>query len=231
MRSKLSLVFLSVFVVASAHAITKRYTRSELENFSAAKLVEIVLELQERLFDGDDHGRNRLQCTTFNPNKGESGKLITKFKNPGYSNDGTLRWPDGSTFLRMNPGYTDHKNMYYPNGKTLVRKNSGYTDDNTVYWPNGTALQVRNPGYTNDGTINHMDGSVWLRRNRGYTDDGERNGLPVEKNQVDKLNVEARITDDNFVTYKVMIDGDGYRITVDVATTSSAPTVSVTECF
>jgi hypothetical protein len=218
-------VLLLVLALAPSRAAAQdRYTRDELERMSREQLVEAVLHLQA-------HGRipPRSSCSSFDPLSGGSGQLLTKLRNPGYDNDGTLRWPDGGTFLKRHSGYDDDRGLYYPNAARMVLAHPGYDNDKTLYWPNGNVLLKRHSGYDDDGTIYRADGSVWLRRHSGYNDDRQRYGLPMENYEAGDLKVRAQLAPDDSVTLSMIQRGRGWRVRVDVDPAKTA--ARVTECL
>lgn len=215
------ILFVSSLVFVSASASADDYTRRELEQKSKSELIDIILRLQ-----GGGSGGG---CKTFDPLAGETGTLFRLVQNPGYSNDGTLKWPNGEVFLVRNRGYNNDQTLGYPNGNKMVLRNSGYGNDNTIFWPNGNKMRYVNSGYSNDGTIYRADESMWLRRNRGYSNDLERIGLPFENFSVDGFEVRARLTDDHSVDSVTYVQGDGWSI--EVTLHGGDNSVSVTECY
>jgi hypothetical protein len=133
-------------------------------------------------------------CRTYSPLRGEVGSLMTRVSNPGYTNDGTLRYPNGKVFMLRNSGYRNDYQISYPNEQIMMLSNDGYTNDKTIYWPNSRVMFLENQGYTNDGTIYRQDGSVWLQRNIGYSNDRQRFGLPIENYSADGINVTSQLS-------------------------------------
>jgi hypothetical protein len=223
MKSRFAIIMAAVFLAGSAFA--DHYTREQLEQKSKAELIGIILYLQ----DGGSGGGGGGGCREYNPLEGETGSILTVVRNPGYSNHGTLKWPDGSVFMKRNSGYNNDKELYYPGGDVMVKRNKGYSNDQTVFWPNGATMLLRNNGYANDGSIFRADRSVWLKRNRGYSDDRQRYGLPVEQYHAGDASVRARLTDDDSVSSTTRVSGQGWS--VEVTVTGPENDVVVRECL
>lgn len=200
---------------------------------STSELREVRNSLEEALniLDGNGHGFPGELCETFNPLRGESSSVFTVVRNPGYSNNGTLKWPNGNVFLLRNSGYNNDYTLKYPNGNTMRLKNTGYTNNNQTYWPNGQKLLLMNSGYSNHGTIYRNDGSVWLLRNRGYNNDGQRYGLPVDRYENGREEtMEARLTNDDSVTSVYRYVDSTYSVEIRMNPTAADPVI-VTTCY
>jgi hypothetical protein len=223
----LSIVFAGSLLLSSSLAFA--YTRQELEKLSKDTLVEIILDLQDAGPGGGGRPQPK-QCSTYLPEKNEKGSILNPLNNPGYTNHGTIKYPNGQTFMLRNSGYTNDYTFYYPNGTVMLVKNSGYTNHGTVNWPNGKTLLKENKGYTDHGSVFHSDGSSWLLRNSGYTNDRQRTGLPVETVKLDDgVSVKAKLTTADSVTVSTILKGSGYS--VEISLDGATKEVKVKECL
>jgi hypothetical protein len=178
-----------------------------------------------------------LGCRTFDPLRDEVGFLIQRVSHPGYTNDGTYLWPNGSTFIRRNYGYTNDMSFSYPNEATWMRRNSGYTNDKSMAWPSGSSLVTRNYGYTNDGTLGRADGSTWLQQ-WGYgrvTQYGPAFSEDLVETEDSVIYSRAFINGDYSISQDVIVIGNNYEIDVAFDPSfssfdSTADALSVTEC-
>lgn len=200
------------------------YTREELQLKSKSELIEIVLDLQN---GGGGGGGD--ECTTIDPFSGDRPAILNFRNHPGYSDHGTLTYPNGQIFMVRHAGYSDDFTLYYPNGALLQRRHAGYSDHLTAYWPNGQTQTLKHAGYSDDGQIYRADGSIWLRRHAGYSDDRQRYGLPVENVSTDGVSVGARLTPADAAVSTLRLGGDNW--TVQIVVQGEDDSVVLKECF
>ena len=174
------------------------------------------------------NGMNGDLCSTYRPLDGGSGSLISRVNRPGYADNGTLKYPNGKTFLLRNSGYTNDNQVYYPNGEIMMLASQG-SNNKTIYWPNGEEMVLARKGNSNDGTVYRQDGSTWLLRNSGYTNDRQRFGLPLENYSDGTVEVKASLTSSDSALARTLIYGSGWRI--QIALDGSSKDVQVTECI
>jgi hypothetical protein len=176
------------------------------------------------------------QCKTFYPLKGDTGTIFSRINHAGYSDDGTLKWPDGSIFLRRHAGYSDDFTILYPGNKVLFLRHNGYSDDGTLYWSNGQTMLRQHSGYSDHGTILRPDGTTWLLRHAGYSDDLSRFGLPLEQFEDSAFSTRARLTDANSVSSVIKHVTSTYSITITIEpyapnVAGSTDFLKVEECY
>lgn len=140
---------------------------------------------------------------------------MRRVNNPGYTDDGTFKWPNGQIFLLRNSGYNNDNTVYYPNGQIMYLQNTGYTNHGTIYWPNGKILLRKNSGYTNDNTLYNSNGSEW-------------SGGPVETVKAENFTAKARTSNSGLEDLTVMVKGDGWALQVNMP---GDGTVTVKECY
>lgn len=209
-----------VLAVFSTMVFATSYSREQLQQMSKEELIGIVLYLQ---------GGTNSNCERYELDGTQASSLMVRVSHPGYSDDGSLKWPNGKTFLLRNPGYNTDRTLYYPNGQILRLEFPGNGNDHMTYWPNFKVQRVVNKGYSNDGAIFHADGSNWLIRNRGYNNDLDRVGAPTDSVSVDGFTTSARLTPDNAIVAVTTVSGDGWSI--HVYATSSAVDYSKDRIF
>lgn len=213
--------FLLLTMLSSAAFADPTYSRSELESMSHAELVEIILRLQGGAFPQN--------CKTYKPLTGETGTILTRLNNQYANNDGTLKYPDGTTFMLRNLYANNDRTLYFPNGQVMLLQNLYANNDHTTYWPNGVVQRLRNLYANNDGNISRADGSVWLRRNLYSNDDHQRIGLPVENYRGSNFEVRAHLTSDDSVLSKTIMRGNGWSL--EITLNGSDDSVLVKECY
>jgi hypothetical protein len=227
----LSISFIAAaFAPLSSFADSRRHTRGELEDMNRSDLIDLVIQLEDKIFGGGGGSR----CTDLDLNSSSEARVLTRVRNPGYTNDGTLKWPSGTVFLLRNSGYTNDNTLLYSNGNKMLVRNSGYTNDGTSYWSNGKILRVANDGYTNDGSLFRSNGDAWFIRNEGYTNDRTRVGLPIESLRQDSTNATAEITDSRGAfAVDITESGDNWsvRVRITQGDTARLPTIEVRECL
>lgn len=216
-------LFLMIPMMAFATLARADWTREELQLKTKSELIEIVLDLQQGGGGGGD------SCQTIDPFSGERPAILTFRSHPGYSDHGTLTYPNGQVFMLRHSGYSDDYQLYFPNGQILQRRHSGYSDHLTAYWPNGQTQTLKHSGYSDDGQIYRADGSIWLRRHAGYSDDRQRYGLPVENFSADGVAVNARLTPADAAVSTLRLGGDNW--TVQIILNGEDDSVVLKECF
>lgn len=212
-----------------AWADSERHTREQLESFHKADLVNLVLRLEEQLFGSTPNPGDGRQCRTYNPLAGEYGQILAPLMHEGYSDHGTLRWPNGVDFMTRHRNYSDDFNLSYMNGKTLKVAHENYSDDGTIKWSNGQTLYLAHQNYSDDGSVFRPDGSYMLKRHQNYSDDRSRYGLPVERFEEGSTVTQARLTSDDNVEVQIRTGGPGWSVTIRLD--AHRGSVSVEECF
>ncbi len=216
---------LSILVFGTiSQAADRLYTQQELQAFSPKELVDLILHLQSK-----SQNPNAGLCKSFKPLDGEGSNVFSKVNNPGYTDHGSLKWPNGQIFMRRNSGSTNDFSFYYPDGKIMYKRSLGFANDRSIYWPNDQVLLKKNEGYQDNNSLFHADGSSWLRRNPGYTNDGQLTGLPIDQFEQGEVQVRAMITDKKSVIVQVQVDSDLFKVSVDIDPSLSKP-VTVREC-
>ncbi len=170
------------------------------------------------------------ECHTFSPDEAsqESSLVVDVVSNSGYTDDGSLRWPNGKTMFLRNDGYVDDESVFWPNGKVLLKRHDGYVDDHSLFWPTGKTMLTRHEGYVDDGSTFHSDGSPWLVRNAGYTDDNARQGGARSKFRDRKHSISARLVGDGGIRLSAKTYGDDWVVTINY---SAAGGLRITECL
>lgn len=217
--------FVVVGLTSTVFARPQAYTREQLQQLSKEELIGIVLYLQ-----GNSNGK----CQKYSLENPKVGSVIIRVNHPGFSDDGTLKWPNGKVFLLRNAGFTNDRTLYYPNGQVVRLANKGFTNDGKTFWSNGTVQRLANEGFTNDGNITHADGSAWLVRNRGFSNDFQRAGAPTESIAGDGFTTTARLTPEHAVTAVTTVAGPGWTVNLRVnasAIDQAKDEIYYEECF
>jgi hypothetical protein len=90
-----------------------------------------------------DSGLNNgsgFQCSALALDGSGGSRLFARVDHPGFVDDGSLKWDDGSYFLKRDRGYVDDKELSYRGGSVLHVANHGFSDDGDFKWPNGRTL-------------------------------------------------------------------------------------------
>jgi hypothetical protein len=92
----------------------ERHRRSQLEELTKDQLIDLVISIErKRRAPQDLCDETGYQVSSSIDLSDPKTEILSAIKNRGYTDDGSLNWPNAKVLYKRNKGYTDDKSIFY----------------------------------------------------------------------------------------------------------------------